>query len=158
MDGASGNNVESHGRFRKSPRALGSRRLPGENPSSSLTVASNVQIPFICAKAGLAIAVCGKTVCDRLKTQRSQKHHQLKHMGVGVCALPSVRHCDLALQHDGFCPSSALRASWKSEGQPRTWVFDVWWWPAHVDVGLRRALQHHGSFSNCLLLGLQPFI
>ena len=28
-----------------------------------------------------AIAVCGKTVRDRLRTQRSQKHHQLKIFG-----------------------------------------------------------------------------
>ena len=135
FDGSSENNVESPGHFRKSPRALGSRRLPGENPSSSLTADCNVQIPFICAKAGLAIAVCGKIVCDLQRMQRPKTHHQLKHLVVWVCALPSVRHCDFALQHDGFCPSSALRASWKSEGQPRTWVFDVWWWPADDDVG-----------------------
>ena len=107
------------------PGASGS--FAEQSASGGFPVASNLQIPFICTKAGLAIALCGKTVCDRLKSQRSQKHHQLKHLGVWVCALPSVRHCDRALQHHSFCPSSALRASWKSEGQPRTWVFDVWW-------------------------------
>ncbi len=71
MDGAFGNNVEFSGRFRKSPRAVGFRKFPGKNPSYSLTVASNVQVPSICAKAGLAIAMCGKTVCDRLSRRHS---------------------------------------------------------------------------------------
>ena len=113
-----------------------SGNLPEHSAPGGFPVASKMQIPFICTKAGLAIAVGGKTVCDRLKMQRSKKHHQLKHLGVWVCALPSVRHCDRALQHHSSCPSSALRASWKCEGQPRTWLFDVWWWPAHVDVGI----------------------
>ena len=54
----------------KLPGASGS--LPEHSAPGGFPVASNVQIPFICAKAGLAIAVCGKTVCDRLKTQRSK--------------------------------------------------------------------------------------
>ena len=37
-------------------------------------------------------------------------------------ATPNVPNCHRALQHQSSCPSSALRASRKREGQPRTWV------------------------------------
>ena len=112
--------------------ATGTDKTVSEVLGSWTELPETTWIPFVCAKARFAIAMCGTTVSDRLNVQRTKKHHQLKLLIVWIGALPGVRYCARALQHHSFCSSSSLRASWKSEGQPRTWIFDIWYRPAHV--------------------------
>ena len=88
--------------------AMGTDKTVSEVLGSWMELPETTWIPFVCAKARFAIAMCGTTVSDRLNVQRSKKHHQRKHLGVWLGALPGVRYCARALQHHCFCSSSAL--------------------------------------------------